>query len=336
MKTKTTATNRKIRVLISAINSGGLVPQPEFQRRLVWSNRHKRAFLDTVLKGYPFPEIYIAAGKVNPDTAEGTEMLVDGQQRITTLHQYFSGSSNLILDSEFPPYSKLSNADKTAFLEYEVVVRDLGAMGIEEIREVFERINSTKYALNAMEIHNARYEGEFKKFGEDFSENQFFEKYRVFTASDMKRMHDVRFGLLVAATCLSTYFDGDSELESYLEKYNDHFAEGRSLRKHLDKVLKTIDACGFPEDIRGWRKPDFFTLVVEIYRAQAERTAEIDPVLLAKKLIPFYRKIDNLAAKEKDSKVLTYHRASAQGTNNRGNRIVRGQILEEIINSIVD
>src|SRR5438046_341748 len=63
---KTVATNRKVRVLITALRDGVLVPRPEFQRRLVWSNRHKQAFLDTVLKGYPFPEIYIAAGDVDP------------------------------------------------------------------------------------------------------------------------------------------------------------------------------------------------------------------------------------------------------------------------------
>ena len=53
---KTSATNRKIRILLTAIRDGSLVPQPEFQRRLVWSNKHKRAFLKTVLEGLPFPE----------------------------------------------------------------------------------------------------------------------------------------------------------------------------------------------------------------------------------------------------------------------------------------
>ena len=89
---KTSATNRKIRVLLTAIRDGSLIPQPEFQRRLVWSNRHKRNFLTTVLEGLPFPEIYVAAGQVDPQTGEGKELLVDWQQRITTLHQYFLGS----------------------------------------------------------------------------------------------------------------------------------------------------------------------------------------------------------------------------------------------------
>ena len=71
---KTSATNRKLRLLLTGIQNGTLLPRPEFQRRLVWSNKHKLAFLKTVLEDYPFPEIYIAAGDVNSETGEGTEM----------------------------------------------------------------------------------------------------------------------------------------------------------------------------------------------------------------------------------------------------------------------
>src|ERR1039457_4032453 len=87
--TSTTATNKKLRILLTDIRDGKLIPRPEFQRRLVWTNKDKVKFLETVLEGYPFPEIYIAAGSIDPETGEGTEMLVDGQQRITTLFQYF-------------------------------------------------------------------------------------------------------------------------------------------------------------------------------------------------------------------------------------------------------
>ena len=105
---KTTATNRKIRELLTQLREGRLEPRPEFQRRLVWSNKDKSEFLDTVLSNLPFPEIYVAAGSVNLETGEGKEMLVDGQQRITTLAQYFTGSQDLRLTSAIKPYKELS------------------------------------------------------------------------------------------------------------------------------------------------------------------------------------------------------------------------------------
>ena len=45
---KTTATNRKVRELLTQLREGILIPRPDFQRRLVWNNKDKSAFLGTV------------------------------------------------------------------------------------------------------------------------------------------------------------------------------------------------------------------------------------------------------------------------------------------------
>ena len=128
-----------------------------------------------MLEGYPFPEIYIAAGEVDLSTGAGNLMLVDGQQRLTTLHDYFHGSTELRL-KDILPYEKLSDPQKREFLEYEVVVRDLGVLDIDEIKEVFRRINSTQYSLNAMEIENARYDGDFKELADELARAEIFEE----------------------------------------------------------------------------------------------------------------------------------------------------------------
>ncbi|MBK7927772.1 MAG: DUF262 domain-containing protein [Bryobacterales bacterium] len=99
---KTAATNKKIREIIQVVREGKLVPRPEFQRRLVWSRDDKNHFLDTILRGYPFTEIYFADGDVNLETGEGTQLLVDGLQRVSTIIQYFDGDSELKLTSVVP------------------------------------------------------------------------------------------------------------------------------------------------------------------------------------------------------------------------------------------
>jgi uncharacterized protein with ParB-like and HNH nuclease domain len=55
----------------------------------------KTTFLDSVISGYPFPEIYVADGNLNLDTGQGTQLLVDGLQRVTSLVQYFTGNEEL-------------------------------------------------------------------------------------------------------------------------------------------------------------------------------------------------------------------------------------------------
>ena len=231
---KTTATNRKVRELLTAVQNETLILNPAFQRRLVWKNKDKCNFIKTVLSDYPFPEIYVAAGSVDLDTGQGTEMLVDGQQRVSTLLQYFSGSNDFKLESGMVSYSNLSQSDKEKFLQYDVVVRDLGALPDNEIREVFNRINSTSYSLNAMEIQNSRYDGEFKSTAEEIAANEFFSRHRIFSVNEIRRMQDTRFVLGYMVSIMSSYFQRDNEIEPYLEIYNEDFEESDRLKYQTD------------------------------------------------------------------------------------------------------
>lgn len=327
---KTSATNRKLRILLTAIKANTLIPKPEFQRRLVWTNDDKLNFLQTVLEGYPFPEIYIAAGQVNPDTGEGSEMLVDGQQRMTTLFQYFFGSDELKLKYNIPPYKDLSEDDKISFLEYEVVIRDLGKKTIDEIKEIFKRINSTKYSLNAMEIHNARFDGAFKKFGEFISQNDFFERNRVFTATDIKRMNDVVFCITIIISILSTYFNRDDEFEVYLSKYNDEFEYSEDLSQELNEVFNIIEKLDLSDKSRGWKKADLFTLIIEIHRSLYKHKIQIDISSLGERLSRFYDMVDDRSYLTNEG-INAYRKATVSGTNDRGSRILRGEIINAII-----
>lgn len=329
---KTSATNRKLRLLITGVRNKTLLPRPEFQRRLVWSNQHKLAFIETVLLGYPFPEIYIASGNVDPESGEGTEMLVDGQQRVTTLYQYFVASPDLKLTQKIPSYSSLSENEKIAFLEYEVVVRDLGTKSISEIREIFQRINSTNYALNAMEIHNARYEGELKAFAEDLAKESFFENNGVFLPNEVRRMNDVRFVLTFIVTIMSNYFHRDIELENYLEKYNDEFEVKDSINAEIQQVFKLISQCNFDLKSRVWKKADLLTLLVELYRLMFKDNLIINPSELCDKLHAFYERVDRVySGMENNPLLVSYHTATSQASNDRASRIVRGKILREFL-----
>lgn len=331
----TTATNVKLRKLLTGIKNDTLIPRPDFQRRLVWSQKHKNAFIRTVIEGFPFPEIYIAAGEVNEETGEGKEILVDGQQRITTLYQYFSDSDLLKLEVDIPLYKDLEN--KTEFLEYEVVVRDLGKMEIEEIKEIFLRINSTNYSLNPMEINNARFDGVIKKFAEEIAQHDFFSENKIFTGSELRRMGDTKFVLAVLITLVSNYFNRDNELESYLSKYNDEFPNSEELSANLIEIFKIIDQLNFDIKHRVWKKADLFSLIIELYKAVFKQRLKIDQTKLKKNLELFYEKVDsfNPEGLNNESSVIVYVSASRSGTNDRSARVSRGEVISGIIESSI-
>ncbi len=334
---KTTVTSRTIRELLTAIRNDTLYPRPEFQRNLVWSNKHKNAFIRTVLDGYPFPEIYVAAGEVDPVTAEAKEMLVDGQQRLTTLQQYFYASPDLKLSGEIPSYSDLTHKQKLSFLEYEVVVRYLGKMDHDNMVDIFERINSVNYALNTMEIHNARFDGEIKQFAEELASHSFFENHFVFNTKEIQRMSDIRFMLSVIITVMSNYFSLDEKFEDYLRKYNDEFIEKRKLETEFEEVFRFIDDCGIHENCRAWKKSDLFTLLVEVYNALFETEKRIKAAEVGERLQRFYDLVDKSARTDEDfgtenGRLQEYYKAALQGTNSKTNRIRRGKIIQDVIN----
>jgi uncharacterized protein with ParB-like and HNH nuclease domain len=298
----------------------------------VWSNKDKSSFLETVLLNYPFPEVYVAAGDVDVETGEGTELLVDGQQRLTTLFQYFNASPDLVLVREIEPYASLPRERKEAFLQYDVVVRDLGCVDLDVIRNVFQRINATRYALNAMEIHNSRYEGAFKQFAEDFAQRAFFEQHRVFSAAEIRRMQDVRFVLVLATTVLSTYFNRDDEIEDYLKRYNDDFPHRSETERELDRVVSFVEEMRLPDSSRAWKKADLFTLFVELHRRLCKESTPLSAAKAASALEALYRAVDDPDGRsDPNSGPARYYKAALQATNDRSSRITRGEIVRKIL-----
>jgi len=311
------------------IQVGGLVPRPEFQRRLVWTSADKSRFIDTVLRGYPFPEIYVANGDVDTETGEGTQLLVDGQQRVTTLVQYFTGDRSGTLPGVLP-YSSLQEDEKRRFLDYDVAVRDLGDVTPNEIIEVFRRINATSYALKDIEINNAIYAGALKQFAEQFALAPFFDEHSVFRASDYKRMGDLLFSLLLIVTMLRGYFNRDDEIEPALERFNDSFEYADEMSNRLAFCINFIEECGFPQKSRAWKKSDLFTLMVELDLARREGVT-LDVSEVVEKLEGFYAAVDTAGLQSAHRAVAVYYKASVQASNDRVNRVRRGMIIGRLL-----
>lgn len=330
---KTAPTNKKVRELISLVKEGKLVPRPEFQRRLVWSREDKNHFLDSVLRGYPFPEIYVADGDVDLDSGQGTQLLVDGLQRVSTLIQYFDDAPELKL-TEVLPYRSLDDDKKKAFLQYDVAVRDLGAITKTEVIDVFQRLNATKYSLLDIEINNAVYAGALKSFCEQAALGSFFVDNGVFNATDYKRMGDLRFLVGLVGTLLIGYFNRDDAFEELLGRYNDEFPEQQAIGERLDAVISLIEECGFDSKSRIWKKADLFTIMIEL-DAIIRSGKVIQPAELLERVETFFARVD-MAGKLGERVAMTYYKAALQASNDRINRIRRGLVMGLVISGESD
>jgi Protein of unknown function DUF262 len=337
IKINTEPTSKRVREIMTQLSDGSLKPDPSFQRRKVWKDEDKIYFLQTVLDGYPFPEIYIATDttKLDLNTGVGLDYIVDGQQRTTTLYEYFTASPTLKLGNGITAYKDLSDQEKTDFLEYKIAIRNLGSVPLDIIKDVFQRINSTSYNLNNIELHNAQYDGAFMQLGLRMSEHRFFDDHRVFNNSDIKRMLDVEYILIIVSTLLSNYFTSNADVGDFLEEFNNKFPDGKKIEAGLLRVISFLESLGLDEKSRAWKKNDLFNLIVELYRALIEKKQKISPIKFKKNIEAFYRKVDSsvLAKGQKDHKDIysEYKYIVSQGTTSLKNRRRRGEIIEQII-----
>jgi hypothetical protein len=330
----------RIAKLISEVEGKRLEVKPFFQRRQVWTNTDKEFFIDTILKEYPFPEIFIATGAFDRKEMKLREWLVDGQQRVTTIIDYFRGSPYLLYKT-IKPFDQLTTDEQNTFLEYEVAVRDLGTVTKETVREIFRRINSTDYALKSMEVLNAMFSGEYKRYCEALSRQPFFVDHKVFPEAYQKRMYDVTFCVILVTTLLAGYYRRDEKNAEYLERYNDEFPDEDRIQNELDHAFAFIYSCEFNGDSRAWKQTDLFTLIVEINSALVVRKLPLDPRAVGRKLIAFYDQVNGLFKGKRipdegeiptgQEQVFKYLKAATKATNDKYARMERAEVISELI-----
>lgn len=322
-----TPSNKKISELYKRIKEKTLILQPDFQRKFVWTSSHKESFIDTILQGLPFPEIYTAQSGIDIEKIETQEVVVDGQQRLSTIVQYIDEDvDSKIFGKAVPKYKQLGVEKQKEFLNYNVVIRDLEDIPAEVIREVFKRINQTKFNLLQVEIQNAIYDGEFINEAKSMLEKIDIEHIPIFSDSEMSRMSDLHFLLLVMTTLeLEGYFTRDSEIERMIIENNDNYPNKDLISAKVINALEAIKKLKLELDSIWYRKSNFFTLVIETsIRSIGDLSA------FKVKLLEFEQHIlQNKNVPRDANEYSAYYSYMYTGTNSRQARVTRAEIFNQ-------
>ncbi|WP_294280687.1 DUF262 domain-containing protein [uncultured Sphingomonas sp.] len=174
-----TVRSREIVDLVAAMRNASITLSPYFQRNLVWREAHKKDFIDTILKGYPFPQIFLARGPIDLETMSASQAVVDGQQRLNAILDFVQGR----LEVEGKRFRELEPRRQEEFLKYEVAVIDFDLdAGDPKLKDVFHRLNRTFYALSAIE-----------KLASEYSASEFMLVARVLSGEILKQRPDDEF-----------------------------------------------------------------------------------------------------------------------------------------------
>jgi len=143
-----------LRQLLEMIDGGEVDLAPDFQRLDGWSGVQRSLLVESVLVGIPLPAFYFHQAPT------GTLHVVDGVQRLTTLHRFVKGQETLgelgyLKDLAGKTFDGLDTALRRRFQQTQLSVHVLEPQTPDEVKfDIFRRINTGGGPLSAQEIRH--------------------------------------------------------------------------------------------------------------------------------------------------------------------------------------
>lgn len=334
-------TTHNVSWFVKRHQAGELQIKAPFQRNPVWSDRQKAYLIDSILNGYPVPELYLQEFT----DAEGNDryVVVDGQQRLRACFEYIAGG--FALDEEDSPtfanlkFSELSEEQRKAIFGYNFVVRILPEMDDVMLRTMFQRINRNTVALNRQELRHATFWGQFIQCVEKLADLDEWTTVGIFSQNDVRRMLDVEFVSEVVVAMLHGLQNKKEELDDWYKAYEKEFPARQETESVFQKTLSEI-ASILPDCERTrWRKKsDFYTLFLVLSTfAQRIPFAADERRRVRENLLEFGKQVDvYITTPERRpgfADVPKYVMAVERAASDLSNRRDRQLVIAELVSS---
>lgn len=218
----------------------------KFQRRSVWSPKARSYLIDTIIRGKPIPKIYMRQD-INPKTRRVTREIVDGQQRLRTVLSFLEdGFPILKVHNEEcggKRFSELEEETQREILMYEFSVDLLQDIPDQGVYDIFARLNTYSVTLNAQELRNAKFFGEFKTTVYTLSSEfmTFWQINGIFSDRNILRMAEAEFvSELLIAMSVGIRERSKRLIDNFYEDHDDEFAHRETLVKRFREAMDTI------------------------------------------------------------------------------------------------
>ncbi len=353
------AQTRTVQDLVHLFQDGQLNLNPGFQRESVWSDRDRAKLVDSILRRYPIPAIFlhktIKDGSIIYD-------VIDGKQRIESIFRFMAA----IRGGAFSAKTVCSTGDAEEAVTWQLLKRrhaqhrlegyQLQVIFVEadlpQIIDLFVRINSTGRALNRQEQTHAKY---FRsaflkratKLAETFSPRLVHN--RVLSENQIARMKHIE---LMSELMLSMHYHDVIHKkrvleEAMAEKGLPPGAVERALNATRLALNRTFRMFPNLRETRFCQVSDFYTLVVLIHKLELEHCILTKPSrnrIAAALLSEFGAGVDGLRHLQKrleripaDMDVYrSYLQTVLEGTDTSQNRKAREKLLAGLFGSLFE
>lgn len=247
-----------VQTIVDQINQKNIELNPNFQRRNAWNDTRRSRLIESIMMGYPIPEIILATDPKK----KGCFIVIDGKQRLLTL-------AGFINPTEYSYWDKPRLKDLTVKKTYNGSTYNDISQDVQEknnfnntslrcsvitnynddqvLYDIFYRLNTGSSPLSSQELRQALHVGAFSDYLlETTSKTTVLHKIMGLKAAD-NRLRDVEVLLRIYAFLLDApSYQGnlrkflDNKLEDLNNLWKDKEEEFRSVYNRIDAILQLL------------------------------------------------------------------------------------------------
>lgn len=215
---------------------------PDYQRDFVWLIENQSRLIESLMIGLPIPYIFIADVKSDDPDHDGRIEIVDGSQRIRTLHAFVKNELKLkglklVPEMNGFMFSDLPSSRQRRFKRIAIRIIELSDCTESTRRDLWERINTGSDELKDMEKRKGSQHGSsplYKKVLEVCADISTFTETAPLGLTKAKRGEAMEFVLRFFAY-LENYKQFDHSVREFLDSYLEQNSELKNSR-HEDML----------------------------------------------------------------------------------------------------
>lgn len=264
---------KPIHDLVSLYENGQLNLSPGFQRESVWTIKDRAKLIDSIIKNYPLPAIFLYRRENNGQIIYD---VIDGKQRVESILMFMG----IIRGNRYDAKVQLPGEDELVKLNWarlcklkkQTLITGYKLLTIEvdgdlpDIIDVFVRINSTGKALSTAEKQHAKYyNSNFLKTAAKIAVKfeTYFEKSGIISALQITRMKHIE---LVCEIMISIIEGDVINKKAALNQVMGRNMPQAQINKAKDRTISAINRVKniFPDisHTRFKQLSDYYILVI--------------------------------------------------------------------------
>ena len=233
-----------VATILNQIEQGNIDLNPGFQRRNAWTDDKRSKLIESIMIGYPIPEIVLAEDK----NRRNSFIVIDGKQRLLTIAGFKNPDIYQYWTKKIPKTQRLTSSynNKT----YADISSDADMLRIfensalrctvisnypseESLYDIFYRLNSGSTPLSSQELRQALNKGHFSEFLISVTDKDNVIRKVMNLSEPDKRLRDVE----VLLRCMS-FLKYATEYKGNLLQFLDNTT--RAFNKNWDSEEKAI------------------------------------------------------------------------------------------------